>query len=72
MTHPLREFREKQTPPLSQDQLGDLLGVTRETIARWETGVRKPDVTSLPKIAEVTGIPASELRPDIAAQMGAA
>ena len=67
--HPLRAFREKQNPPLSQDQLADLLGVTRVTVWRWETGARQVDVELLPAVSEKTSIPAADLRPDLAALM---
>ena len=64
--HPLKEFRERQTPPLTQDQLADLLGVSKASISRWESGRRKVDQELLPKVADRTGIDPSELRPDIA------
>lgn len=64
--HPLKTFRENQRPPLSQQALADLLGVDRVTVARWETGTRKIDETRLSQVAEKTGIPPRELRPDLA------
>jgi transcriptional regulator with XRE-family HTH domain len=69
--HPLRKFRDRQVPKLSQRGLGEMLGVTRETVARWETGVRKVDGERLPLIVEVTGIPATKLRPDLAKLLAA-
>jgi transcriptional regulator with XRE-family HTH domain len=64
--HPLRAFREKQVPPLSQEQLADLLGVSRVTVNRWESGARKPEPEELPGISAKTGISPAELRPDLA------
>jgi transcriptional regulator with XRE-family HTH domain len=64
--HPLKEFRERQTPPLRQDQLADLLGVSKASVSRWESGARKVDRELLSKVAVRTGIAPSELRPDIA------
>jgi transcriptional regulator with XRE-family HTH domain len=64
--HPLKAFREKQRPPLSQEQLGSMLGVARTTVARWETGARKIDDELVPRVVRATGIPASKLRPDLA------
>lgn len=64
--HPLKSYRMKQEPRLSQGQLADLLGVTRTTVARWETGARKVDQELVPKISEATGIAPAELRPDLA------
>lgn len=64
--HPLRAFREAQDPPLSQEQLAALLGVSRVTVTRWESGARKPEPEELPAISKKTGIPAAKLRPDLA------
>lgn len=63
---PLKAFRTREG--LSQDDLAKLIGVTRETITRWENGTRKPDEDKLPKIAKETGITPSILRPDLAAR----
>lgn len=65
--HPLKAYREAQDPPLSQQQLADLLDVDRVTVTRWEAGSRQIDVEKLPIVAERTGIAPAELRPDLAA-----
>lgn len=62
--HPIKAYRERQMPPLSQGQLGKDIGVTRFTILRWEKGW-PIDVEKLSDVVKVTGIPAKELRPDI-------
>lgn len=62
--HPLKSFRARAH--LTQEGLADMLGVKRTTVARWETGTRKPDRELLPSIVAKTGIPARELRPDLA------
>ncbi len=67
--HPLKAFRENQQPPLSQGDLATLLGVARETVTRWESGARKIETDLLPQVAEKTGIPKRELRPDLAEVM---
>ncbi len=64
--HPLRKFRDARDPRLSRDELASLLGVSAPTIHRWESGVRKIDVDLLERVVAVTGIPASQLRPDLA------
>lgn len=64
--NPLKDFRTREG--LSQDDLAKLLGVTRETVTRWENGSRKPDEERLSKIAKETGIQPSVLRPDLAAR----
>ena len=64
--HPLKAFREKQEPPLSQGGLAVLLGVERETVTRWESGARKVSNQKLSDISQRTGIPKRVLRPDLA------
>jgi transcriptional regulator with XRE-family HTH domain len=64
--HPLKTFRTREG--LTQGQLADMVGVTRETVTRWENGTRNPDEEKLAVIAEKTGIQPSVLRPDLAAR----
>lgn len=67
--HPLTAFRKRQDPPLTLEGLADLLGVSKATVSRWESGGRNPDPAIVPKISKATGIPASKLRPDLAEVM---
>jgi transcriptional regulator with XRE-family HTH domain len=67
IAHPLTTFRKNQTPPLSQEQLANLLGVSRVTVTRWESGARKIHDGKLPVVSAKTGIPRTKLRPDLAA-----
>ncbi|MFD9930122.1 helix-turn-helix transcriptional regulator [[Kitasatospora] papulosa] len=46
---------------LSQEQLGDLVGVERRTIQRYEGGSRDPRFTDLLLIADAIGVPLSDL-----------
>lgn len=62
--HPLKEYRKREK--LSQGELASQFGVVRETVARWETGVRKIDLDKLSEVSRVTGIAAEKLRPDLA------
>lgn len=57
-SHPLRAFRESREPPLSQHALANMLGVTKSTVSRWESGRRgiSPEVAG--KIQAITGIDA--------------
>ena len=41
---------------LSQQTLADKMFVTRPTVARWESGVRLPDVVMITRLAEVLGV----------------
>lgn len=56
---------------LTQKQLAELLDVERETVARWEGG-RKVDAGLVARVAERTGIPAREIRPDLYELVGGA
>lgn len=49
---------------LTQEALGDAIGVTRQTIAVWEDGKRQPSVAQLSAIAHALGVPMSLLLPD--------
>ncbi len=46
----------RKTKGLTQEQLGELLGVTNQAVSKWESGVSMPDVMLLPKIAETLSI----------------
>lgn len=38
---------------LSQEQLGELVGVTRQTISNWELNESSPDVSQAKKLAQI-------------------
>jgi len=59
--HPLRAYRTRQNPPLSQEKLGELVGVTKFAISKWESGSRNIDPRTAEKIEEITGIDARVL-----------
>lgn len=46
---------------LTQEQLGDTLGVSAQSVSKWETAAAMPDITLLPPLAEVFGVSIDEL-----------
>lgn len=45
----------------TQEQLGEMLGVTNQAVSKWESAVSMPDVMLLPKIADALGITLNDL-----------
>jgi repressor LexA len=50
----LAELRKKKG--LTQEDLAELLGVTRVTVARWETGKLVPSTSSILKLSKALGV----------------
>ena len=46
---------------LTQEQLGELLGVTRQAVSKWERGLSYPDVTLLEPLAAALDLTVEEL-----------
>lgn len=55
----IKQLRQKSG--LTQNQLASLLGVTAQSISKWENSVTMPDITLLPAIAIEFGISIDEL-----------
>ena len=53
----IKSLREEKK--LSQDQLAEMLFVTRQTISNYETGRSRPDVEMLARIADILGVDAN-------------
>ena len=52
--HPLAIWRKSQTPALSQDDLGPLIGVSRWMVNAIETGRRQPSRNLIAAISKAT------------------
>ena len=55
----IRQLRYKAS--LTQEQLAEKLGVTAQSVSKWENAVSMPDISLLPDIAEVFGTSIDEL-----------
>ena len=55
----LAELRKERN--LTQEQLGEALGVTNKTVSRWETGVYLPPVELLQKLSEIHQLSINEI-----------
>ncbi|MBO4381258.1 MAG: helix-turn-helix transcriptional regulator, partial [Clostridia bacterium] len=55
----IKQLRNKAS--LTQEQLADELGISAQSVSKWETGASMPDITLLPKIAERFGVSIDEL-----------
>ena len=52
-------MRKQQS--MTQEQLGESLGVTNKTVSRWETGNYMPDIDKLQQLSSILGISINEL-----------
>ncbi len=55
----IRDFRKKND--MTQEALADRLGVTYQSISRWENGTTYPDLELLPVISKVLGVSVDKL-----------
>lgn len=53
--------RQRKEKDLTQEQLADILGVSFQSVSKWERGEGYPDMELLPVIAEYFGITVDEL-----------
>lgn len=52
--HPLTTWRKSQPEPMTQDALGERLGITRWMVNRLESGDRTPSLDLAVKIQKLT------------------
>lgn len=55
----IRNYRRKQD--LTQEEFAERLGVSYQSISRWENGATYPDIELLPAISKLLGITVDEL-----------
>lgn len=55
-TFSTRIKEERTKKGLSQPQLAEDLGLTKQTISLWERGVRRPDFETMEKVADYFGV----------------
>ena len=55
----IRNFRRKND--MTQEQLAQRLGVTYQSVSRWENGTTYPDLELLPAISELLSVTVDEL-----------
>ena len=55
----IQECRKEKK--LTQEELGELLGVSSKSISRWENGITMPDLSLVTTIADILNVEVSEL-----------
>lgn len=55
----LRQLRKQKN--LSQEKIANLLGVSRQSVSKWENGLSHPDTNNLIRLAEILSVSLDEL-----------
>lgn len=55
----IKELRRKND--MTQEKLADCLGVTYQTVSKWETGITSPDLSLIVPLARLFGVTTDEL-----------
>ncbi|MDE7206380.1 MAG: helix-turn-helix domain-containing protein [Lachnospiraceae bacterium] len=50
----LQQLRKKEN--YSQEQLAELLGISRQAVSKWESGQGYPDISNIMKLAEIYNV----------------
>ena len=56
-----RIYQLRKEKNMTQQDLADRLGVSRQAVSRWEMGSAKPELDSLSAISQIFGITVDEL-----------
>ena len=51
----------RQNKNLTQKQIAEMVFVSESAVSKWEKGISHPDITLLPKLAEILGVTEHEL-----------
>lgn len=57
----IREHREAMIPKMTQMQLAEIIGVSVDSIRRYEAGTREPRSSELKKMSEIFGCTIDDL-----------
>lgn len=55
----IKELRKERH--MTQEQLSDLVGVSFQAVSKWENGIALPDITLVPRLAQIFGVTTDEL-----------
>lgn len=55
----IADFRKARS--LTQEKLGEMLGVSSQAVSKWEKGASMPDIMLIPQLCEIFGITADAL-----------
>ncbi len=61
MTIGMNIKRLRQNQGVTQEQLGEVLGISSQAVSKWENESALPDIMTLPKLADYFGISIDEL-----------
>ena len=56
---------ERRRNNMTQEQLAERLGVSRQAVSRWETGAADPSTSNLLALAKIFGVSPEELLREI-------
>ncbi len=57
-------FNQRKLKGLSQEELAEKIGVSRQAVSKWETGEALPEITKLKALSEVFGVTTDYLLSD--------
>ena len=55
----IKQLRQKAS--MTQEQLGASLGISAQSVSKWENGVTMPDIALLPLLSGVLGVTIDEI-----------